>query len=1809
MSAFDTLTVEVRPRASFGHSLGAVPYSFAVDEYVVGYLMSQFIVISCLPLNLSKYISLPPSVDQVLSVHVSPAGDHICLVELDAKQNVQLSIYSIFTAKHMATIVLADAVDGAPGALLPEAVRFTVDSKLLHITLPEPLSVILVIAWRENVVVDVVHLEPDILVSQLCPFSSNSLITISSACAIKLWRTVDGELRDYAPTHMRGGLVRHVLEQGALLEITPFTCVWLEGSTAAVITNLGDILIFVGSAFAGLVPVELANSPELFRPSADAGKYILHGRVTAVAVVRERLLLGTSSGELVCMELQTLLTDEFQTPTSTTPTPKNSEASGPDSTGGRPCLSLGNVTAAVYPHRILCTTLLQGEGIRSISCTDPHLAVIETDRGDVHTWPLNLDYLLALDPENITLGVRGPQDREGRFARDMRMTADKFVPRLSFATEVEQERERMFETLRSYQRGQNEAAVQQFCTLITEALNAEAHALTLISDDATIDTSGLQSFLILQRVVEVLQEKGPFEMRQKRLHDILEGMEAVSPDSPPESRESVRSQSARPLSSTRQAETRSTSARQPPAYANAVAHEARQSFQSRQSSQGRAMNTGLSTISKAQDTIAAALSSLNEKLLKQAPKPKLASLAVSSPIGAEDADRGTLLNRFSAMYLWSLIVQGYPLPNLPPPPLFQQCAGPRTAVCRGGVLPAGTRVGLPLPTHIGRITCLCGHDTSETFLVGTTEGYILAGNYEEGRIFAHMKVGSPVNSLLLHPNGTMGIVHYMETLGCFSIGDGELTLFQHFIEPNVRLLALSHGGAYLATHTESESKSSVVIRNVSDFSLAFDLAVHTTTLVHLSFLPGDTMLLTVDKEGLIIGHSIVEKKRIFEHSLRGVRLLATLPLMGRQIPIDVLSQASSSSVLNNEDEGASYDDMAYIQDESRRETALSAARSARPISPIADTQLSYEGVFKQGTIIDTPCYEPVVVACVDNRGDYYEVISKCTLNQCTLLEDDLVQNIILLPPPLPLDDFFNGSYMEKVLALRQSRTVGPTHFTDTSVAALFGAVHEEYLIKSRDTPVQEPFDPSPIYRYGSLRHEIIETDAKDGLMDVAADFEGYVADQLEARLEKSSDGDEQNPDDDAYTESASSPTSKTIVRNFTKAAAKLYAQRPVQLSEPPVQYLIVASQFGWINVFAWPIRIPKVVHRRRLHSSLDTHALLLRGSVLITTSGNELIISDIHFTVSATAILNATDKSDALKQLKHVLAESMSDGSYTRNIPLPLTRYIPALPNTSILRTRAFESSLNQTTLSALMSIADTWTSMDYRIALLREATTDHMGKLHGKIQYVKNTIAVCTSEVGTLGSNEAAANRKMLDGFGEMHAAALAKIQNQYNETIQQLQGDILQLERLIDDEDRRFADADVALGERRDAALQAETEYRRRVISDLNIRIDQQDALLARLEAASTEELRQIEEERIEAVKSVQSVGQDALIREKDAVDALHNWETMQQRRITTLSTQTQNLENEHRLEMKRITHYREELAKLQMEIERERRILQQRDDAVAAQERSLFTISEEVKRLGKLQFVLNHRIGELKEEIRPRDTLIVDMREEVSGLSERLESVNQDWVRIGATATSEETAIESLNSRVASMAQKLRQYRRTRTEIQKAISTLVSDNNTADWPARLRDLWKAYKPTYDELQRLPGPKEGGMAENPRVAAELLEHKAHLKRKIDGLYNELRVESQTFETAQTLCLNENSALLTESHRLRDENISLTAQLQRVVSMLEEIRLRELSKKNHAPIRAPSPTSLSEPRTIRVHSTEELTEEAARINGIISSVQAGNGL
>ncbi|KAH0574378.1 hypothetical protein SS50377_24333 [Spironucleus salmonicida] len=703
---------------------------------------------------------------------------------------------------------------------------------------------------------------------------------------------------------------------------------------------------------------------------------------------------------------------------------------------------------------------------------------------------------------------------------------------------------------------------------------------------------------------------------------------------------------------------------------------------------------------------------------------------------------------------------------------------------------------------------------------------------------------------------------------------------------------------------------------------------------------------------------------------------------------------------------------------------------------------------------------------------------------------------------------------------------------------------------------------------------------REGLTPTAAIFNKQVSEYLEKPQNSL-----------VYKEKVDQPD------KFYKLNDQAGNQRNEEFSSRPLRFVLLGSNTGVLSCYDWPLRDSKPIFSVQLHNEKINELHLIDGTVLISISENQILLSNLKFLIPAQAIFGQNIRNKALTKLKTLFDQNQNKKVLVR---LPLMRITPPFTFHCVNRERDFSKIYDKILMDLVVVSSEMWVYNDFRESMLKENARERIKSLSQCIQHIKIKLAEQLQDVHMSISNYSKTLLENEESYKLEHSKIYKMSSEKYTNLITNLRSENKKLSMQIEKQNKTHEQVMIDLQKQRKVQLDQLINKRMSQCQEKELEIDHLDEILTHQEQTLTEELNQLNQERNEAIQIVQKASSQTLSREENAAAALRSWQSMQQRRIVTLQQQIKFINKEVDQEKNRTQSKQEEIQVLIEETNQLTKQLTQKDYNLQLRENEIFTLKNQIHDLSKNQFVLSHQIQSLKSEIRPRDDLVNDMKERVNELNVKLESSQSQWSEIQQLTIETQNKVDDYQKQQRLGTQKLNSIERLFDMLKKELRTLLSDQDVSLYCKSVLLFMIRWNEVNKELSEKSKKREHS---DNRVQIEFSQQKDHLQTKLEDLYTKLNKEDFKYVSTQAFSLDENSALLNESHRLRDENIALRSQLQKVQAMIEALRVKELSQK----LKATKSTSNSPIRTIVTKRAQsqlsQLEQESVILRGIVSQL------
>ncbi len=204
---------------------------------------------------------------------------------------------------------------------------------------------------------------------------------------------------------------------------------------------------------------------------------------------------------------------------------------------------------------------------------------------------------------------------------------------------------------------------------------------------------------------------------------------------------------------------------------------------------------------------------------------------------------------------------------------------------------------------------------------------------------------------------------------------------------------------------------------------------------------------------------------------------------------------------------------------------------------------------------------------------------------------------------------------------------------------------------------------------------------------------------------------------------------------------------------------------------------------------------------------------------------------------------------------------------------------------------------------------------------------------------------------------------------------------------------------------------------------------------------------------------------------------------------------------------------------------------------------------KELEKIKFVLDYKYKELKKDIEPKESQIVQMREHMKEMDEELERDVRTNHALGQAVNDKIQKINNLNHEIQRQRRLVQDKDRVIMLFVADIEKLVTQIDPAYWRDGIKQLYRTYVKKQPQLQG-PSEVEEGLDEFAR-------QRAYLEKSLSTL----RTRSQKNETAMKLSsvkrASENAELIAELNSLRKEKHDLELRCTELTNEIQRSKMQ----------------------------------------------------
>mmetsp|Transcript_12331 Transcript_12331/g.28196 ORF Transcript_12331/g.28196 Transcript_12331/m.28196 type:complete len:399 (-) Transcript_12331:11-1207(-) len=217
--------------------------------------------------------------------------------------------------------------------------------------------------------------------------------------------------------------------------------------------------------------------------------------------------------------------------------------------------------------------------------------------------------------------------------------------------------------------------------------------------------------------------------------------------------------------------------------------------------------------------------------------------------------------------------------------------------------------------------------------------------------------------------------------------------------------------------------------------------------------------------------------------------------------------------------------------------------------------------------------------------------------------------------------------------------------------------------------------------------------------------------------------------------------------------------------------------------------------------------------------------------------------------------------------------------------------------------------------------------------------------------------------------------------------------------------------------------------------------------------------------------------------------------------------------------------------------------REATLRDKEMEIGTHKVKVQTLKKFKHVLDYRLREVTESLKPKEDLIAQLHLQLSGLEEEFERQLEIQKQRESVLEAQTEKVTQLTSEAEKQKEILKQRERTIFRYSSDLQELAADLDTRNWHIGLKKIWREHvnPDIFKEVQKLP---HGVVVEDLPIQ-ELGRQIQVMERKASMLALRSKRGEATCKADTRSKTQENSLLIHELEELRIEKKSLQAQVQ----------------------------------------------------------------
>ena len=212
-----------------------------------------------------------------------------------------------------------------------------------------------------------------------------------------------------------------------------------------------------------------------------------------------------------------------------------------------------------------------------------------------------------------------------------------------------------------------------------------------------------------------------------------------------------------------------------------------------------------------------------------------------------------------------------------------------------------------------------------------------------------------------------------------------------------------------------------------------------------------------------------------------------------------------------------------------------------------------------------------------------------------------------------------------------------------------------------------------------------------------------------------------------------------------------------------------------------------------------------------------------------------------------------------------------------------------------------------------------------------------------------------------------------------------------------------------------------------------------------------------------------------------------------------------------------------------------IRSRDEAIAEKEKKTTELKRSAVVLDKNRFVLEHKIEELRQQILPKDDMIIDLRSQIDAMEDELNAVTRSQTELAIQLDDTKAKLITTSAELASERKKGSKQFHQFSRLQKDLGCLVNILQDAKaLKIAVSNICKKYSHVIDPTIINSNLEDEN--ESKKSLDEIMRQKAFLERSVSSLRNQMEKDKRNHRQEYLKKIKENKFLLDQIEDLKKE-------------------------------------------------------------------------